>query len=61
MDMQTILAIVIPVISANGAVIGVVYRFSKDVRHMGERLARIEGRLGIDPNTKSSGKEKEDA
>lgn len=55
-NVQTILAIVLPIIAGNAAVIGVVYRFGKEVRHMGERLARIEGSLGINPG----GKEKKD-
>jgi hypothetical protein len=58
MDIQTILSIVIPIVTANGAVIGVVYRFSKDVRQVCERLAKIEGRLGID---NPGSKEKKDA
>lgn len=56
-DIQIILAIVLPIVAVNGAFIGVVYRFSKDVRGIGERLARIEGSLGINPG----GKEKKDA
>lgn len=59
MDTQTILAIVLPIIGINSGVLVFLYHVSKDVGKIRERVARIEGGLGINPGSKK--KEKEDA